>query len=294
MQPKTLQEKVAKTIVAAGATVVPPGEAEALVWLLPGGPEPLLELLEQNPGIQWIQLPWAGVEHFAPAFALPRVFTCAKGAFAPQVSEHALLLILACLRDVVRKARTPHWLSIDPRSLHGRTVTILGGGGIATELVELLAPFHCEINIVRRSTTPIPGTRLVADLHDVLPATDVLVAALALTPETRHVIGAPELALLPPHAIVVNVARGPHIDTDALLAALTSGSIAAAGLDVTDPEPLPADHPLWTCDTALITSHNADSSTYVADMLCARLSRNIAAFMAGTPLEGRIDSIRGY
>ncbi|WP_344822983.1 D-isomer specific 2-hydroxyacid dehydrogenase family protein [Actinocorallia longicatena] len=289
-----LREKVAGAVAEGGGKVVPAAEAEGLVWLLPGGPEPLIELLNDHPAVRWVQLPWAGVEHFAPAFALPPVFTCAKGSFAPQVSEHALMLILACLRDVTRKARTRSWLSINPRSLHGRTVTILGGGGIAGDLVDLLRPFGCRINILRRRPDPIPGTTPITDLHAALPSTDVLVVALSLTPETRHIVGAPELALLPDHAVVVNVARGPHIDTDALVTALRTGGISAAGLDVTDPEPLPADHPLWTCDTALITSHNADSSVYVAEMLCERVTRNVAAFAAGAPLEGVVDPATGY
>ncbi|MCD0447962.1 D-isomer specific 2-hydroxyacid dehydrogenase family protein [Actinocorallia sp. API 0066] len=292
-----LRARVAEAVVRGGGEVVPLAEAEGLVWLLPGGPQPLLDTLDAHPDIRWVQLPWAGVEHFGPAFTRPQTFTCAKGSFAKQVSEHALMLILACLRDLVRHARTPSWLPIDPRSLGGRSVTILGGGGIATELIALLQPFGCRVTALRRSSTPVPGadvTLPLSSLHSVLPSTEVLVVALALTPETRHVVGAPEFALLPEGAVLVNVARGGHVDTEALVAAVDTGRLGAAGLDVTSPEPLPDGHPLWSRDRVLVTSHCADSSEYVAEMLCARIAENVRRFGLGKPLEGLVDAGAGY
>jgi phosphoglycerate dehydrogenase-like enzyme len=246
-----------------------------------------------------VQFPGAGVEKFATSdlFHRPVVVTCAKGSFAGQVSEHALMLMLASLRSVVRQARTPHWSAVDPRSLHGQRVTILGGGGIASELICLLRPFDCRIRVIRRRPEKVEGaeeTLPPTALHAVLPETDILVLALALTPETRHIIGATELALLPAQAIVVNVARGAHIQTDALVEALRAGRISAAGLDVTDPEPLPEGHPLWTDPRVLITSHCADSAEYVLRMLCERVERNVRHLRAGRPLEGVIDPTTGY
>ncbi|MEV8631934.1 D-isomer specific 2-hydroxyacid dehydrogenase family protein [Streptosporangium sp. NPDC051023] len=278
---------------------VPLGEANGLVWLVPGEPELLGAALDGHPGVGWVQFPWAGVERFAPSgvFRRPVTFTCAKGSFAGQVSEHALMLTLACLRSVSLQARTPRWCSVDPRSLHGLRVTILGGGGIATELVRLLRPFECRVTVIRRRPEKVEGveeTLPPAALHAVLPGTDVLVLALALTPETRHVVGAAELALLPTHAVVVNVARGAHIDTDALVEALRQNRISAAGLDVTDPEPLPEGHPLWDDPRVLITSHCADSAEYVTRMLCERVERNVRNLRAGHPLEGLIDPASGY
>ncbi|MDP9865701.1 MULTISPECIES: D-isomer specific 2-hydroxyacid dehydrogenase family protein [Streptosporangium] len=294
-----LRSNIEKAVSAGGGVNVPPAEAEGLVWLVPGEPEELRAALDGHPGIRWVQFPWAGVEKFAVSgiFDRPVVFTCAKGSFAGQVSEHALMLTLACLRSVVRQARTPHWSAVDPRSLHGRRVTILGGGGIATELVRLLQPFDCRIRVLRRRPEKVEGageTLPPTALHAVLPGTDVLVLALALTPETRHVIGAAELALLPADAVVVNVARGAHIDTDALAGALRDGTISAAGLDVTDPEPLPEGHPLWSDPRALITSHCADSAEYVMRMLCERVERNVRRLREGLPLEGVIDPATGY
>jgi phosphoglycerate dehydrogenase-like enzyme len=294
-----LASEIEEAVSGGGGANVPLAEANGLVWLIPGEPEQLRLTLDSHPGIEWVQFPWAGVEKFATSglFHRPVVFTCAKGSFAGQVSEHALMLILASLRSVVRQARAPHWSPVDPRSLHGRRVTILGGGGIASELIRLLRPFGCRIRVIRRRPEKIEGTEETLPptaLHAVLPETDILVLALALTPETRHVIGAAELALLPPQAVVVNVARGAHIQTDALVDALRTGAISAAGLDVTDPEPLPDGHPLWADPRVLITSHCADSAEYVLRMLCERVERNVRNLRAGRPLEGAIDPAEGY
>ncbi|MBB2911285.1 phosphoglycerate dehydrogenase-like enzyme [Streptosporangium becharense] len=294
-----LRARVEEAVAAGGGAVVAPGEANGLVWLIPGEPEPLRSLLDDHPGIGWVQFPWAGVERFAvtDVFHRPVTFTCAKGSFAGQVAEHALMLMLACLRNLARQARTPRWHPIDPVSLGGRRVTILGGGGIAAELVRILRPFDCRLTVVRRRPEKVEGadeTLSSSALHSVLPETDILVLALALTAETRHVVGAAELALLPQHAAVVNVARGAHIDTGALVEALRAGTISAAGLDVTDPEPLPEGHPLWDDPRVLITSHCADSAEYVTRMFCERVERNVRNLREGRPLEGAIDPAAGY
>lgn len=289
---------VEAAVLDAGAVPSPVAEADVLIWLAVDDPIPLRRCLAENKTVEWVQLPWAGVEKFAAAglFDLPVVFTCAKGQFAEQVGEHALAQILACLRHFVPQARIRSWKQYPPVSLHHKTVTILGGGGTALTLVRLLRPFDCSIRVLRRSSEPIAGTRTMpADaLPEVLPDTDVLVLALALTPDTQGIIGARELALLPPHAIVVNVARGQHIDTDALVQALGAGSIAAAALDVTDPEPLPDGHPLWDMDNALITSHCADSFDYVTEQLAGLVRENIRRFGGGESLLGVVDPVLGY
>ncbi len=176
-------------------------------------------------------------------------------------------------------------------------MTILGAGGIAQTLLALLAPFDCDVTVLRRTSEPMPGaTRTIAigELAGVLPQTDVLVLALALTPLTRHIIGARELALLPSNAVLVNVARGGHVDTEALVAALTDGEIATAALDVTEPEPLPPGHPLWAFDNVLITSHCADSMAFVTEKLVERVGENVARFIAGKPLVGLVHPEHGY
>ena len=297
--PDDVRVRIEDAVRRGGGTVAPLDEANGLVWLNFRGFADLQRTLGDHPGIKWVQLPIAGVDSFARSgvFQHPAVFTSAKGSFAGQVSEHALMLMLACLRSVAQQARTPNWQHVEVISLHGRSITILGGGGITRELIRLLRPFECRVRVLRRRADPVDGadeTLPASALHTVLPDTDILVLALALTPETRHIVGAAELALLPSHAVIVNVARGPHIDTDALSKALRTGEIAGAGLDVTDPEPLPDTHPLWSDHRVLITSHSANSTEYVTDMLCERVEQNVARLRSGKPLTGVIDASAGY
>ncbi|MFE9928905.1 D-isomer specific 2-hydroxyacid dehydrogenase family protein [Streptomyces sp. NPDC005533] len=294
-----MRSRIADAVRAGGGHVTTADQAAGLVWLTQDGVGELGRFLDKYPAIRWVQFPWAGVEELVAQGFMDRdvTFTCAKGLFADQVAEHALTLVLASLRHLVAQARTPRWHSIDPGSLFGRRVTILGGGGTSASLVRLLQPFQCRIRVLRRTAQPMQGvdeTLPVSALEQVLPETDVLVLALALTPRTRHIIGAEQLALLPPHAVLVNVARGKHVDTEALYSALQDGSIAAAALDVTEPEPLPEGHPLWHHPGALITSHCADSADYVAAMLCGRVTRNVANLRDGLALEGLVDARHGY
>jgi phosphoglycerate dehydrogenase-like enzyme len=249
--------------------------------------------------VRWVQLPSAGIEAYAHLFGDgDRDWTCAKGAYAEPVAEHALLLILSCLRDLPHHARTRTWLTPRTgRSLFDRRVVIIGGGGIATELLRMLAPFRVSTTIVRRSPVPVAGAdrTVTADrLDEVLPEADVVVVAAAITAETVRLLDARRLALLPPEAVIVNIARGPLIDTDALADALAAGRIAAAGLDVTDPEPLPDGHPLWSEPRCVITSHHADTEDMMAPLYARRVRENVRALRDGTPLVGVVDPVAGY
>ncbi|NUS73927.1 MAG: hydroxyacid dehydrogenase [Corynebacteriales bacterium] len=292
-------ERLLEAVKRAGGDVVSLEEANGLVWLEVGDAKPLSGLLDAYPNISWVQLPWAGVDSFVAGglFDHPAQFTCAKASYGEQVGEHALVLALAALRNLTAQARRPHWHMLEPESLFRKRVTILGAGGIATTLIALLQPFGCDITVVRRTAESTPGANRTvgqAELDSILPDTDVLVLALALTPATTGIIGEKQLALLPDNAVLVNVARGAHVDTDALVTALTTGQIAAAGLDVTYPEPLPAAHPLWTLDNVTITSHCADSLEFVSHKLAERVADNVAALVAGTPLLGLVDKHAGY
>jgi phosphoglycerate dehydrogenase-like enzyme len=151
--------------------------------------------------------------------------------------------------------------------------------------------------VVRRHAEPVAGadrTLPTSQLHEALGDALVVFVALALTPETERIIGAAELAAMRPDSWLVNVARGRHVDTDALVAALDSGAIAGAALDVTEPEPLPDGHPLWGRDNCIITPHTADTAEMIRRMLGARIRDNVARFAAGEPLEGVIDPAAGY
>jgi phosphoglycerate dehydrogenase-like enzyme len=246
-----------------------------------------------------VQLPAAGVENAAGSglFGDGRTWTSAKGTYGEPVAEHALALALAGLRHLPERITARTWGQPKGATLYDADVTVLGGGGIATSLLALLAPYRARVTVVRRRPDPLPGAARVLSqeqLQDALPGAQVVFLALALTPETTGIISGPELALMDRRAWVVNVARGRHIDTHALVAALETGSIAGAALDVTDPEPLPDGHPMWGLPNAIITPHTADWPEIVGELLARRVATNVARFAAGRPLEGRIDPSAGY
>jgi phosphoglycerate dehydrogenase-like enzyme len=292
-------DSIADAIRAGGGVLAAADEpADALVWLAPWDPEGLRAAVKAT-AADWVQLSSAGVERMAEAGVLDpgRAWTCAKGAYAEPVAEHALTLALAGLRSLRTRVEARSWGPPAGISLFDERVTILGGGGIATCLLTLLAPFRVAATVVRRGAEPVPGaarTLPVTRLAEALPDALVVFVALALTPETERIIGAAELAAMRPDAWLVNVARGPHVDTDALVAALDRGAIGGAALDVTDPEPLPDGHPLWTQERCIITPHTADTPEMVDRMLAARVRDNVARFAAGQPLAGLVDVAAGY
>ena len=275
----------------------------AIVWLSSTGSKDLAEVLEANPQVGWVQLPWAGVDAFADvlsrfAGASTPLWTSAKGAYAQPVAEHALTLALALLRVIPTRVRATRW-SVVPEgtSLYGLDVLIIEAGGIAIELTRLLAPFSVRVTVLRRSPDAFPGAErtLTSDrLLEALPTADVVFVAAAMTPGSSKLIGAAELATMKDSAILVNIARGGLVDTDALTSALAAGAIAGAGIDVTDPEPLPAGHPLWNEPRAIITPHSADTPQMTAPLLAERVRLNVKAFMGHGRFVGVVDPEAGY
>jgi phosphoglycerate dehydrogenase-like enzyme len=284
-----------------GGTVVGLGSpADALVWLSAGHLDDLSRVLEEQPGVRWVQLPFAGVEEAVASGVIDdsRDWTCAKGSYAKPVAEHALMLALAGLRVLPSRIRATSWGPPDGRTLYGAPVTILGGGGITEELLRLLGPFGVSATVVRRHAgAPVPRACRVVEtsaLASVLPGSLVVFLALALTPATKGIIGAAEMDLIGPDGWLVNVARGGHVDTAALVEALAQSRLGGAALDVTDPEPLPDGHPLWTEPRCIITPHTADTWEMVLPPLAARITANVAHFEAGEPFEGVVDPRAGY
>jgi phosphoglycerate dehydrogenase-like enzyme len=297
LAPRGSRPWLADAIRSGGGTVVDAGDAEALVWAEPRGADELAAVLAGAPGIRWVQLPWAGIEPFAAVIDDHHVWTSGKGVYAAPVAEHALALLLAGLRGLVGYARATAWTGPAGRNLFGARLTILGGGAITESLLGLLRPFAAEVTIVRRRPAPMPGAvRVLAvdSLPDALADADALVLALALTPDTEGIIGRAELDRLPDHAWVVNVARGRHVVTDELVAALRKGAIGGAALDVTDPEPLPEDHPLWTLPNCLITPHVGNTPEMAMPLLSSRIAENVRRYGAGEPLLGPVDPALGY
>ena len=286
-------------VEAGGGEVVGPDVADALVWAEPARADLLPPMLDANPNIEWVQLPYAGIEPFVEMLrSRPNLkWTCGKGVYAPPVAEHALMLALAGLRGLATYGRAESWSEPEGRNLIGARVTILGGGGITEELLLLLTPFRCQISVVRNKVHAMEGASQVVgpeNLHDLLPNTDLLMLALALTPETSGIISEKEFSLLPEHAWVVNVARGGHIVTSDLVDALRAGSIGGAALDVTDPEPLPDDHPLWKLENCIITPHIGNTPEMGIPLLAERVTANVQRYGNGLPLLGPVDVTLGY
>ena len=272
--------------------------ADGLIWLVPQDAEGLRAALGST-SARWIQLSSAGVELVVEAGVLDpaRTWTCAKGSYAEPVAEHALLLALAGLRSLRQRVEARSWGEHGGQSLYDEPVSILGGGGITRALLTLLAPFRVTATVVRRSTDPFPGAARTlphAMLPEALSDAKIVFLALALTPQTERIIGAPQLAAMRPDGWLVNVARGRHVDTGALLTALEREQLGGAALDVTDPEPLPDDHPLWTQPRCIITPHTADTPEMTMRPLALRIRENVARFAAGEPLLGLVDPLAGY
>lgn len=286
-------------VEAGGGTTVDPADAGALVWGHHDDPASLGALLDAHPQLAWVQLPWAGVEPYVALMRehAERTWTCGKGVYAEPVAEHALALALAGMRQLATFARRRTWGKRIGENLLGARVVIVGGGGITESLLRLLGPFGCQVTVVRRHPMAMPGAAEVVGserLDTVLADADLVVLALAFTPETRGLFDRRRLELLQPDAWLVNVARGGHIVTDDLVAVLAEGRIGGAALDVTDPEPLPDGHPLWAEPRCLISPHTANTMEMAEPLLRARVSGNVHRWIAGEPLLGPVDVVLGY
>ena len=289
------RDALVSAVELGGGTVCSNQEASALIWAAPEKPELIQSYISDNH--DWVQLPYAGIEPFIDVLDRQRLWTCGKGVYSPAVAEHALAMMLAMKRNLTAYARSTTWTEGIGSNLFGAKVTTLGGGGIAEAIIPLLEPFKCEVTVIRKRPAPLAGaarTFQLEELRDVLPTTDVLLVALALTDETENLIGASELKLLPKSAVIVNVARGKHIVTEDLVKALINNEIAGAALDVTDPEPLPIDHPLWNLPNCLITPHTANTPEMGIKLLSSRVTENVSRYLQGLDLIGCIDIDLGY
>jgi phosphoglycerate dehydrogenase-like enzyme len=299
VEPRATRAWLDDAVVAGGGRVVAPEAASGIVWTRADDPDGLDQLLDAHPQVAWVQLPFAGIEPYLHVVrGHPElVWACGKGVYAEPVAEHALALALAGLRHLGAYARADEWSPQAGTNLLGARVTVLGGGGIAESLLRLLGPFGCHTTVVRRRPQPMDGAAEVLgmdDLDDALRGAELVVLALALTPETTGVLDRRRLELLAPHGWVVNVARGAHIVTDDLVAVLAEERIGGAALDVTDPEPLPPEHPLWAEPRCLITPHTANTYAMAIPLLGKRVKENVRRHLAGEPLLGLVDVAAGY
>lgn len=258
----------------------------------------------RNPRLRWVEVSTAGytrydTPEFKEAFrARGSAFTNASGVFADPCAQHVLAMMLALGRQLLPSFRDQlgdhAWNHFprraDSRLLTGQTVVMLGFGAIGRRLAEFLTPFGMKLYAIRRSAHSEPGVHIVPEekLSAILPLADHVVNILPENAATLNYVNARRLACCKPGARFYNVGRGTTVDQNALLEALRSGRIGDAYLDVFDPEPFPADHPLWTTPNCFITPHTAGGRGDQDEALVKHFLGNLAAFESGKPMQDRV------
>lgn len=244
-------------------------------------------LLRDLPRLRYVQLPSAGYEHARPHLPPGLVLCNGRGVHDAGTAELAVGLTLAVQRDLPRAVRAMadgRWDNPFGPSLADRRVLVVGQGSVGQAIVARFRPF--EVDLVRVASTARDDAdghvHAVDELPDLLPDADVVVLAIPLSRTSYHLLDAAALARMKDGAIVVNVARGKVVDTDALVAALTAGRLRAA-LDVTDPEPLPPGHPLWCAPNVLVTAHQGGNTDATYPRVAQLVRRQLTALLAGEP-----------
>ncbi len=288
---------VAAQVVAAGGRLVErPEDAAVLVWL---STDPATIDGYVRDGMRWVQLPQAGINRWLSSGIVDdrRVWTSAAGAFGPVVAERALGLLLAGTAALQEHARMTSWTRRRGTTLRGSTVLVVGTGAIGRHVAPLLQAFGADPVGMNRTGAAVEGFVEVEPFSawpGACADVDHVVLAAPATPATFGMVDAAALRAMRPSGVLVNVARGELVDTDALVAALAGGEIAAACLDVTSPEPLPDGHPLWREPRALITSHTANPPRLRVEALAAHIGANVRRWLAGEALASVIDVDAGY
>ncbi|MDR7330033.1 D-isomer specific 2-hydroxyacid dehydrogenase family protein [Corynebacterium guangdongense] len=296
-------ERIVEAVEAGGHSYVDSLEkAEFLIFH--GGPADFPEPLPAN--VRFVQTQMAGIDALHSAGVLERSgvrWANAKGLYDETVAESCLALLLAVGHQHKRVGMAATW------SVSGQvqattqflseefTVAVIGAGGIGRRLLELLRPFRCRTIAVNRSGATVAEaeeTVAMSQAEEVWSRADAFILLAPLTEETHRLVDARALNRMKPNAIVVNAGRGPLVDTDALVDALRQGRIYGAGLDVTDPEPLPDGHPLWGMDNVVITPHTANTIHHVHATVGGLAARNADLFAAGERMATEVDIEAGY
>lgn len=245
----------------------------------------LATLVPQMRSLRVVQTLTAGTEHVAPHLPDGVTLCNARGMHDAATAEMAMALMLASIRRIPEfvRAQPAHEWRHDTTgpALADSRVVIVGYGSIGEALGRRLAPFECDVVRVARSARD--GVHPISELPEILPTADVVVLLVPLTEQTRHLVDADFLARMKDGALLVNVARGGVVDSDALVAETAKGRLSAA-LDVTDPEPLPKGHGLWDSPGVLVTPHVAGGSTAMVPRMHALLNEQLRRFAAGDPL----------
>jgi phosphoglycerate dehydrogenase-like enzyme len=257
----------------------------------------------RNQRLQWIQSSAAGLDHvLVPSVVESEIIvTSASGVLANQVADHTIALLTGLLRSLptfFRAQQKHEFIRRPTRDLHGARIGIVGLGRNGRRLAEVLSAFRTTI--VATDWFPVNKPPNVAKLlpadavDEILPRVDILILAAPLTDVTRGMIDARRLALLPKDAILINVARGPLVVTEDMIAALESGHLGGAGIDVVDPEPLPADSRLWNLPNVIITPHVGGQSASRADDITNFFCDNLQRYLGGKPLMNFVDKRLGF
>ncbi|HEY8600390.1 MAG TPA: D-2-hydroxyacid dehydrogenase [Thermomicrobiales bacterium] len=277
------------------------GEADAVI----GGDALSDEQLTQAKQLRWAQVTSAGVEGWlSPSLAKhPLTLTNFSGIAAPNIADHVIALMYAFARglpELFDRQRRKEWGEDAPATFEptGQTLAILGLGDIGEALAERASALGMTVVAMQRHPTEPPEgvdeTVASDELPSLLKEADHVALSLPLTDKTKGMIGAKQLGLMKQSAYLYNVGRGPLIDQDALIAALREGRLAGAGLDVTDPEPLPSDSPLWELPNVIITGHNAAATPLLWERGIVLLKENVGHFLKGEELKNVVDTKAGY
>jgi phosphoglycerate dehydrogenase-like enzyme len=291
----------------------PGPEVEIDVWIPDPYPTRAMRIWPKLHGVRLVLSLMAGTE-WIPRTVGPHVTICnARGAHNTSTAEWTIASILAMLKyfpfflDVQRSGvwkrrfeasaryaaitgdTRPVYPPVMLEELTGKTVLLVGYGSIGKDIERMLEPFHVDLLRVARTERSDPRVHAVSELEGLLPRAQVVVLILPATAESQKLIGARQLALMPQGALLVNAARGPIVDTDALVEALNAGRIRAA-LDVTDPEPLPDGHPLWSCPNLLLTPHVGGSSPQFARNALHIAGEELRRYIAGEPLQNVVQA----
>jgi phosphoglycerate dehydrogenase-like enzyme len=272
--------------VFSGDEPGPPGLGDVVFFTVPYDRPFGTEPLERMPRVRVVQALTAGYEHLTGRIPAGATLCNARGLHDASTAEHALGLLIAAQRELPRWIRAQdarRWEHAHTRSLAGSRVIVVGYGSIGAALGARLRACEAEVVPVARRPRPGEGVHGQAELDDLLPTADAVVLVTPLTEETRGLLDARRLARLPDGALVVNVGRGPVLDTGAMTAEASAGRLRAA-LDVTDPEPLPSDHPLWGCPGVIITPHVAGGAAAFYPLAAQFVAQQVHRFAAGTPL----------
>jgi phosphoglycerate dehydrogenase-like enzyme len=271
-------------------------DGEVLLTLAWGGPN-LAAVLDR--GVRWVHAVGTGVDRFPLDQIGDQTLTCSRGASAVPIAEWVLAVMLAfekLLPESWVTDASARWNYAELGGLAGRSLGIVGLGGIGEAVARRARAFDMTVRALRRTAAPppIPDVELAASLPDLLGSADHVVIAAPATPETRDLIDADAFAAMKPGAHLVNIARGALVDQDALRVALDDGTVARASLDTVEPEPLPEGHWMYTHPKVRLSPHISWSMPRAWDIMFDTFVDNLRRYRAGEPLRGVVDIAAGY